>query len=91
MLTMWPIFRILVPGEVMPKRDKRQKFVELAEARTAKAMQSIRLIGNLANKSNYEFSDSDIQRICKALEQEIKDVRSRFQSSGGRSRPEFKL
>ncbi len=75
----------------MESRDKRKKFVALAEARTAKAMQSIRLIGNLANKSNYEFTDLDIQRITKALEQEIRDLKTRFQSSGTRSRPDFKL
>lgn len=75
----------------MEHRDKRQKFVSLAEARTAKAMQSIRLIGNLANKSNYEFTDVDVQRITRVLEQEIKDLRARFQSSGTRARPEFKL
>ena len=75
----------------MEARDKRKKFVALAEVRTAKAMQSIRLIGNLANKSNYEFTDIDVQRITKALEQEIKDLKTRFQSSGTRSRPEFKL
>jgi len=72
-------------------RDKRKNGVALAEARTAKAMQSIRIIGNLANKSNYEFTDLDIQRITKALEQEIKDLKTRFQSSGTRSRPNFKL
>ena len=75
----------------MENRDKRKKFVELAEARTSKAMQSIRLIGNLANRSNYEYSDDDIGRIARALEQEIKDLKTRFQSSGTRARPDFRL
>lgn len=75
----------------MESRDKRKKFVDLAEARTSKAMQSIRLIGNLANKSNYEYTDADIQRIAKVLEQEIRDLRMRFQTSGTRTRPEFRL
>lgn len=75
----------------MEIRDKRKRFVALAEVRTAKAMQSIRLISNLANKTNYEFTDLDVQRITKALEQEIKDMKARFQSSGTRSRPDFKL
>lgn len=75
----------------MDSRDKRKKFVTLAEARTSRAMQAIRLIGNLANKSNYEYADADIQRIVRALDQEIRDLKTRFQSSGTRSRPEFKL
>jgi len=75
----------------MENRDKRKKFVELAQARTSKAMQSIRLIGNLANRSNYEYSDDDIGRIARALEQEIKDLKTRFQSPGTRARPDFRL
>lgn len=54
-------------------------------------MQSIRLIGNLANRSNYEFTETDVQRIAKALEHEIRDLKNRFQTSSTRSRPNFKL
>jgi hypothetical protein len=76
----------------MPElRDKRAKFVDLAEARTSRAMHTIRLIGNLASRSNYEYSDADVQKIVRALEIEVRDLRSRFQSSDSRSRPEFKL
>lgn len=75
----------------MESRDKRQKFVNLAEKRTSNALQAIRIIGNLANKSNYEYSDADIRRITKTLEQEVKDLRTRFETSGTKSRPEFKL
>lgn len=75
----------------METRDRRKKFVALAEARTARAMHSIRLIGNLANRSNYEFTDTDVQRIAKALEHEIRDLKIRFQTSNTRSRPNFKL
>lgn len=75
----------------MESRDKRQKFINLAEKRTSNALHAIRIIGNLANKSNYEFSDADIRRITKTLEQEVKDLRTRFETSGTKSRPEFKL
>jgi hypothetical protein len=76
---------------VTEHRDKRAKFVDLAEARTSKAMHTIRLIGNLASRSNYEYSEADVQKIVRALELEVRDLRSRFQSSDSRSRPEFKL
>ena len=36
------------------ERDKRERFVELGEARVRKATQMLRLIGNLSNPSNYE-------------------------------------
>ena len=73
------------------QRDKRAKFVDLAEARTSRAMHTIRLIGNLASRSNYEYTEADVQKIIRALEIEVRDLKSRFQSSDSRSRPEFKL
>ena len=39
---------------VSGSKDRREKFVRLAESRTAKAMKAIRVIGNLGNKSQYE-------------------------------------
>jgi len=71
--------------------QKREKFVSLAEARVSRAMHSIRLIGNLANKSNYEFSDDDVRKIVNALQVEIADLKQRFNSRDSRSRPVFKL
>jgi hypothetical protein len=72
-------------------RNKRAKFVELAEARVAKAIALIRLIGNLANRNNYEYSDTDSSKIIAALEAELKTLRMKFKLDGSRERPGFKL
>jgi len=71
--------------------DKRDNFVRLAEARVSKAMQSIRVIGNLANRNNYEYSDDDVRRIVSALRSEIDSLQGRFSKSDARDRPTFKL
>jgi len=68
-------------------RDRRERFVALAEARTDKALNAIRLLGNLSNRTNYEYSEVDVTKIIKALEGEIKAVKSRFaDASAGRER-----
>lgn len=72
-------------------RDKRERFVALAEARTEKALSSIRLIGNLSNRTNYEYSDEDVVEITRALEREIRLLKDRFQSSGVAGGTAFKL
>jgi len=72
-------------------KQKREKFVRLAEARVSKAMQSIRLIGNLNNRSAYEYSEDDVRKIVKALNSEVEAMAARFRQTEGRSRPEFKL
>ena len=71
--------------------EKREKFIRLAEARTAKAMQSIRVIGNLANRSNYEFTEDDVKKISKALHAEVDSMAARFRNTDSKSRPEFRL
>ena len=71
--------------------EKRDKFVRLAEARTAKAMHSIRVIGNLANRSNYEFNDDDVRKIAKTLHAEVDAIVARFRNTDSKSRPVFKL
>lgn len=72
-------------------RDKRAKFVELAEARVGRAIKTIRLIGNLSNRNNYEFSANDVSKIVGVLEGELRDLRARFKADAGKAAPNFKL
>jgi hypothetical protein len=72
-------------------RDKRKKFVELAEKRVTRAIHDIQLIGNLSNRSNYEYTDTDIRKILRALDDEVKSLRSRFGKGNGAAEPMFKL
>ena len=72
-------------------RDKRQKFVELAEARVGKALKDLQLIGNLSNKAAYDFSDADVKKIFAALQRALDGARSRFTKDGDGSGGEFKL
>ncbi len=72
-------------------RDKRQKFVELAEARVGKALKDLQLIGNLSNKAAYEFTDADAKKIFAALQKAIDGARSRFTNDGESGGGGFRL
>ncbi len=72
-------------------KDKRAKFVELAESRTVNAIRAIRVIGKLGNKSAYEFDDADVNKIIKALNKEVETLRTRMTSKNGKGEVEFKL
>jgi mitochondrial fission protein ELM1 len=73
-------------------RNKRERFVELGEARVRKATQMLRLIGNLSNTSNYDYSQEDAQKILSALDNEMKLLRVKFQASlSRRAKDDFKL
>ncbi len=73
-------------------RDKRSRFVELAEARVTRATQTLRLIGNLSNPNNYTYSEADAQKIVATLESEIKLLKAKFQTAlRKQDKDEFKL
>jgi len=65
--------------------DKRRKFAELGTNRVNKAIHDIRLIGNLSNKTNYDYSDADVRQIIKALREAINEAENRFKKSQGKS------
>ncbi|MER8817195.1 hypothetical protein [Mesorhizobium sp. M0965] len=72
-------------------RDKRRKFVELVENRVNRAIKDIRLIGNLANRSAYEYSEEDVRKIFRALQKELEAAKSRFTGDSGGRDSDFRL
>jgi hypothetical protein len=71
--------------------ERRAKFVRLAESRMTKALKAIRVIGNLANRSQYEYSDVDVKKIIAALSAETEALRNRLSDADRKKRFEFKL
>ena len=57
----------------------RDKFVELAEKRVIRTLKYMRLIGNLANRSNYSYTEDDVKKILSVLETEMKNLKARFE------------
>ena len=65
----------------MQQETKRDKFVRLAEARTNKIIDMISLLGNCSNKSNYDYTDADIQKIFTEIDKELKNTKLKFSVS----------
>lgn len=72
-------------------RDKRAKFVELANKRVTRCIKDLKLVSNLANRANYEFTDEDAKKIVRALQREVEAIRNRFAETGGTSLFDFNL
>jgi len=62
----------------MSTETKRERFVRIAEARTNKILEMIRLLGNCSSKGNYEYTDEDIKKIFGTLEKELKNTKNKF-------------
>ncbi|MCS3729349.1 hypothetical protein [Bradyrhizobium betae] len=71
--------------------EKREKFVKLAEARVNRAIQDIRLIGNLSNRGAYEFDESDVKKMFRAIQKATDAAKQRFGEDGGSRDSDFKL
>jgi len=56
----------------------REKFVRLANRRVSNALKAMQLIGNLANRSNYDYTEADVQKIFKALQEELSASKKKF-------------
>ena len=61
--------------------NKRERFVRVAEARTNKIIDMIRLLGNCSNKSNYDYSPADVQKIFSVIDKELKNAKLKFSVS----------
>ena len=62
----------------MANETKRERFVRIAEARTNKILEMMRLLGNCSSKGNYEYTEEDVKKIFGALERELKNTKNKF-------------
>lgn len=62
--------------------NKRDRFKRVAVTRTNKIITLIRLLGNCANKNNYDYTDKDIKKIFSTLESELKKTKGKFTGAG---------
>ena len=69
---------------------KRDRFVRIVENRTNKIIDMLRLLGNCANKSNYDYTEADVQKIFNTLEKELKAAKMKY-TSIGTEEDKFKL
>jgi hypothetical protein len=70
---------------------KRENFVRLAESRVTRAIEAMRVIGNLSNRSNYEYDEEDIKKIINTLQSELTALKAQFKTKSGMSAQGFKL
>jgi|BioPla2DNA2_1021312.scaffolds.fasta_scaffold60241_3 hypothetical protein len=58
---------------------KNQKFKRIAENRVNRIIDQIRVLGNLSNTSNYEYSMDEVNQIFKTIEIELANTKEMFE------------
>lgn len=76
----------------MPDNNaKTENFIRLAEARTNKIIDMIELLGNLSNKSNYSYSDEQVDIIFSTIEDALRESKKKFIGQPIQKKKKFRL
>jgi hypothetical protein len=66
-----------VQGVIMNK-NKRDRFIRIAEARTNKIIKMIKLLSNCSNQNSYEYTLEEVRKVFGAIEKELRIARAKF-------------
>jgi len=70
---------------------KHERFKRLASARTEKVLDMIDLIGNLANKSFYEYTEAEVKAIFTQIREVVDENEEKFLKTKGKKKRRFTL
>jgi hypothetical protein len=68
--------------------EKRDRFKRLAVYRTNEVLRRLKVLGNCANRSAYNYNEEDINKIFSEIERKTKEIKAKFHFSKNK---EFKL
>lgn len=60
--------------------EKQNNFKRIAESRTNKIISGIVSLGNLSNKSYYEYTPEQIETIFNAIQHELDNQKEKFEN-----------
>ena len=58
--------------------SRSEKFRRIAVRRTNEIIEKIRILGNCSNKSTYAYTDEEVSKIFKNIEQELSLAKMKF-------------
>lgn len=67
---------------------RKQRFIRLATYRTNLVLEKLRILGNLSNKTNYDYTDEEINKIFAAIDSQLRIAKARF---AGKRKKQFSL
>ena len=68
--------------------QKRERFKRLATLRTNAVLQRLKVLSNCANRSAYDYTEDEINKIFSEIEKHVRGTKSKFHFPKNK---EFKL
>ncbi len=75
--------------EIRPDESKAEKFSRLATGRINKVLQGIENIGKLSNRSSYEYTDEQVEKMFTALQTTLDEAKAKFKPAAKESSAKF--
>ncbi len=70
------------------QEQKRERFKRLATKRTNSVLQRLKVIGNCSNRSAYDYTEEEINKIFSEIERRVRETKVKFHFPKNK---EFKL
>ncbi len=59
--------------------DKRKdNFKRLAVTRTNEVLRRLKILGNCANRSHYDYSEDEVNKIFSEIEKKVREAKAKF-------------
>jgi hypothetical protein len=70
------------------EETRHERFKRVASKRTNEILEKIRILGNCSNKSSYEYTEEEVNKIFSEIDKQLKLTKAKFM---GGKRERFKL
>ena len=67
----------------MEQETRNERFKRVASKRTNEILEKIRIIGNCSNKSSYEYTEEEVNKIFSEIDKQLKLTKAKFLGGKG--------
>lgn len=71
--------------------SKRQRFLEVGEARTNTILHRIKVLGNCANRNLYDYREEEINKIFRTIQKALDETKAKFMVQRRKRKEKFRL
>lgn len=73
---------------MVSQNDKRERFKRLATYRTNEVLKRLKVLGNCANRSAYDYTEEEVNKIFSEIDKRVREIKAKFHFP---KKEEFKL
>ncbi|TAN57234.1 hypothetical protein EPN15_04960 [Patescibacteria group bacterium] len=60
------------------ENTRRENFKRLAVARTNEVLKRVRILGNCSNRSSYDYTEEEVNKIFSEIDKKIREAKAKF-------------